>query len=90
MGCTGFRFTWKDTSGRVVATGIFNPDIIPNTMVTCADIGEALSCNRDISDGGPPPLCVGISDLGTLVLATTVPAGSAACLPGSGQCAPLR
>jgi hypothetical protein len=91
MACTGFRFTWKDASGQMVATGTFNPDTIPNTMVTCAGTGEALSCNRNIPDGGPPPLCVGISDFGTLVLAADRPAGSAGCaLPSSGQCAPLN
>jgi hypothetical protein len=91
MGCTGFQFAWKDASGQVVATGTFNPDTIPSTMVTCAFTGETLSCNRNIPDGGSPPLCVGISDFGTLVLTTTVPAGSAACVPPSrGQCASLN
>ena len=84
MACTGFRFTWKDASGQVVATGTFNPDVVPNTTVTCAGTGEVLSCNRNIPDGGPPPLCVGISDFGTLVLTTSAPVGAAGCAPPGG------
>jgi hypothetical protein len=91
MACTGFRFTWKDASGQVVATGTFNPDALPDTTVTCAGTGEVLSCNRNIPDGGPPPLCVCISDFGTLVLTTSAPVGAAGCAPpGGGPCAPLN
>src|SRR5262245_9581232 len=91
MACTGFRFTWKDASGQVVATGVFNPDASPSTTVTCTNSGEALSCYWPNPAGAPPPTCYGISDLGTLVLTTNQPAGSAGCRPpSSGQCAPLN
>jgi hypothetical protein len=90
MACTGFRFTWKDASGQVVATGIFNPDTTPNTMVTCTRSDETLICNRPIPGGASSAQCIGISDFGTLVLTATQPAGSAGCVPpSSGQCAPL-
>jgi len=89
MGCTGFHFAWKDASGLVVATATFNPDTVPNTTVTCAGTGAALSCNRNTPDGGPPPLCYGISNFGTLVLTFDQPPLPAGCIPGN-QCAPLN
>jgi hypothetical protein len=63
QGCEGFRYTWKDASGAIVATGTQNYYAVPTLSITCAANGEAQSCtDRPVT--GPSDPCCAVGDFG--------------------------
>jgi hypothetical protein len=81
MQCEGERFTWKDASGVVVATGLTNGYLTPRTKITCAATSEVRSCGRETSGGGASDGCCSIDDFGAASCAPPVGAGT--CTAGA-------
>jgi len=75
LGCEGARYTWKDASGQVVATG--QRDYDSNTSITCATTNEVVGCKGPSGLSGGDPCC-GITGFGTPVCD----------YPDRGACAP--